>query len=119
MHGFIICGDAWHETGGSQTYGGKPEGIMRHGCKCATRLSMDGSISNVVTISWPCVTFSHAGGQQGWSQTTIEIFRTTVKQAERIGASFLLLENVPPVWTDWSWRATLLGELANGMVIMS
>ena len=70
--------------------------------------------TNVVTISWPCVTFSNAGGQKGWSPTTMEIFRTTVKQAERIGASFLLLENVPPVWTDWSWRATLLGELANG-----
>ena len=76
---------------------------------------MGASILNtdIVTISWPCVTFSSAGLQKGWSEETREMFRFTVQQSNLIGANFLLLENVPPVWTDWAWRSTLFAELAD------
>ena len=76
---------------------------------------MGASILNtdIVTISWPCVTFSSAGLQKGWSDDAREMFRFAVQQSRLIGVDFLLLENVPPVWTDWAWRSTLFAELAN------
>ena len=63
---------------------------------------------------YPCVTFSTAGMKRGWCYETLDLFRTSVTHAKKIGVQYLRLENVAPLWTDLAWRPTLIQDLMNG-----
>ena len=66
---------------------------------------------NTATASWPCQSFSVAGGRQGWAAPGGQSFRDMLDFCRLSGIRFLLLENVPEVWNDLNLRATLIAAI--------
>ena len=66
---------------------------------------------NTATASWPCQSFSAAGGRQGWAAPGGQSFRDMLDFCRLSGIRFLLLENVPEVWNDLNLRATLIAAI--------
>ena len=66
---------------------------------------------NIATASWPCQSFSLAGGRQGWSAPGGLAFKDMLAFCSICGIQFVLLENVPEVWSDLGLRATLIANV--------
>ena len=66
---------------------------------------------NAITLSWPCVTFSHAGNQAGWNTPGGWALKDALGYATNMQIRWLLLENVPPVWEKAEFKIPLLDLL--------